>query len=50
MVRTSQEYLQALKDDRVIYINGERVKDVATHPAFKGITNTIAGLYDSQES
>lgn len=46
MVRTSQEYLQALKDDRVIYINGEIVKDVATHPAFKGITNTIAGLYD----
>ncbi|MGG2076108.1 4-hydroxyphenylacetate 3-hydroxylase N-terminal domain-containing protein [Lysinibacillus irui] len=46
MVRTSQEYLQALKDDRAIYINGERVRDVATHPAFKGITNTIAGLYD----
>ncbi|WP_290368958.1 4-hydroxyphenylacetate 3-hydroxylase N-terminal domain-containing protein, partial [Peribacillus frigoritolerans] len=46
MVRTGKEYLQTLKDDRAIYINGERVKDVTTHPAFTGITHTIAGLYD----
>ncbi|MGG1396818.1 4-hydroxyphenylacetate 3-hydroxylase N-terminal domain-containing protein [Bacillus salipaludis] len=46
MVRTGKEYLQALNDDRTIYINGERVQDVRTHPAFKGITQTIAGLYD----
>lgn len=46
MVRTGKEYLQTLKDDRAIYINGERVQDVTTHPAFTGITHTIAGLYD----
>jgi len=46
MVRTGQEYLKALKDDRCIFMNGERVKDVTTHPAFKGITETFASLYD----
>ena len=46
MVRTGKEYLQTLKDDRAIYINGERVQDVTSHPAFTGITHTIAGLYD----
>lgn len=46
MVRTGKEYLKALKDGRKIYINGELVQDVTSHPAFKGISQTIAGLYD----
>ncbi|MEW2386446.1 4-hydroxyphenylacetate 3-hydroxylase N-terminal domain-containing protein [Micromonospora sp. NPDC047707] len=45
-MRTGPEYLAALKDDREIYIDGERVRDVASHPAFTGITRTIAALYD----
>ena len=31
---TGAEYLDSLKDDREIWIYGERVKDVTTHPAF----------------
>ncbi|RFU64946.1 4-hydroxyphenylacetate 3-hydroxylase family protein [Peribacillus glennii] len=46
MVRTGAKYLEAIKDNRNIYIGGERVEDVTTHPAFKGISQTIAGLYD----
>ncbi|HEV7825323.1 MAG TPA: 4-hydroxyphenylacetate 3-hydroxylase N-terminal domain-containing protein, partial [Mycobacteriales bacterium] len=45
-MRTGAEYLAALKDDREIYVDGQRVSDVADHPAFRGITRTIAGLYD----
>jgi 4-hydroxyphenylacetate 3-monooxygenase len=45
-MRTGAEYLAALKDDREIYVDGERVEGVADHPAFRGITRTIAGLYD----
>ena len=28
MIRTSQEYLDSIRDSREVYINGERVKDV----------------------
>ncbi|PWA04198.1 4-hydroxyphenylacetate 3-hydroxylase, partial [Pueribacillus theae] len=31
---------------RSIFVNGEKVSDVITHPAFQGIVKTIAGLYD----
>lgn len=46
MVRTGKEYLESIRDNRNIYIGGKRVDDVTTHPAFKGITETIANLYD----
>ncbi len=34
-LRTPQEYQVSLQDDRVIYYQGERVKDVTTHPALR---------------
>lgn len=46
MVRTGAEYIASLKDNRCIYINGERVSDITTHPAFSGIVKTFASLYD----
>ncbi|WP_088835156.1 4-hydroxyphenylacetate 3-hydroxylase family protein [Paenibacillus tyrfis] len=46
MVRNGKQYLESLKDDRCIYIHGERVKDVTTHPAFAGIVQSYAKLYD----
>jgi 4-hydroxyphenylacetate 3-monooxygenase len=44
---TGEEYLSSLKDDREIYINGERVKDVTTHPAFRNSARSMANLYDA---
>ena len=32
---TGAEYLESLRDGREVYIYGERVKDVTTHPAFR---------------
>ncbi|WP_245809601.1 4-hydroxyphenylacetate 3-hydroxylase N-terminal domain-containing protein [Cohnella massiliensis] len=46
MVRSGKQYVDSLRDSRTIYIGGEKVKDVTTHPAFAGIVNTFAGLYD----
>ncbi|KIL41982.1 4-hydroxyphenylacetate 3-hydroxylase [Gordoniibacillus kamchatkensis] len=46
MVRNGKQYLESLQDDRCIYIHGERVKDVTTHPAFAGISHSFAKLYD----
>jgi 4-hydroxyphenylacetate 3-monooxygenase len=45
-MRTGAEYLAALKDDREIYVDGERVDNVASHPAFAGIARTVAAMYD----
>ena len=32
---TGAEYLESLRDGREVYIDGERVADVTTHPAFR---------------
>jgi 4-hydroxyphenylacetate 3-monooxygenase len=45
-MRTGTDYLAALKDDREIYIDGQRVHDVASHPAFAPIAATVAELFD----
>jgi 4-hydroxyphenylacetate 3-monooxygenase len=44
---TGQEYLESLRDGREIWIYGERVKDVTTHPAFRNTSRMIARLYDA---
>lgn len=45
-VRTGADYVAALDDGRCVYVDGERVADVASHPAFSGIVSTMATLYD----
>lgn len=45
-MRTGAEYLKAISDGRRIFVWGEAVPDVATHPAFRGVTRTVAALYD----
>ncbi|MDR7303759.1 4-hydroxyphenylacetate 3-hydroxylase family protein [Haloactinomyces albus] len=45
-MRTGPDYLASLKDDREIYVDGQRIHDVADHPAFAPIATTIAELFD----
>ena len=35
-IRTGEELLQSLRDDRLLFIDGERVGDVTTDPRFAG--------------
>ncbi|UUZ60337.1 hypothetical protein LP418_05305 [Nocardioides sp. B-3] len=44
---TGDEYIDSLKDDREIWIYGERVKDVTEHPAFRNPIRMTARLYNS---
>src|SRR5919109_1424534 len=44
---TGAEYLESLRDAREVYIYGERVKDVTTHPAFRNAARSIMRLYDT---
>src|SRR5436853_992941 len=41
------EYLESLRDGREIWLYGERVKDVTTHPAFRNTARMVARLYDA---
>lgn len=48
MIRTGQQYIDSIRDGRVVYINGERVKDVPTHPMFRPLVDIRARIYDLQ--
>ncbi|HEY0121641.1 MAG TPA: 4-hydroxyphenylacetate 3-hydroxylase N-terminal domain-containing protein [Rhizobium sp.] len=48
MIRTGKQYLDSIRDGRRVWINGERVEDVTTHPMFKPIVDFRAHLYDMQ--
>ena len=48
MLRTGAQYLDSLRDDRQVWINGERVKDVTRHPQFKPLVDIRARIYDMQ--
>jgi 4-hydroxyphenylacetate 3-monooxygenase len=45
-MRTGAEYLRSLKDGRQVFLDGERVKDVTAHGAFREAARSIARLYD----
>src|ERR1043166_5578255 len=44
---TGAEYVESLRDNREVYIYGERVADVTVHPAFRNTARSIARLYDA---
>jgi len=48
MIRTGKQYIESIRDDRRVYINGERVKDVPSHPMFKPLVDIRARVYDMQ--
>lgn len=48
MIRTGEEYRESIRDGREIWISGERVEDVTTHPAFKPAVDARARIYDLQ--
>jgi 4-hydroxyphenylacetate 3-monooxygenase len=48
MIRTGAEYRDSIRDNREVYINGERVSDVGTHPMFKPLVDIRARFYDMQ--
>ena len=46
--RTGKAYIEGLRDDRRIYVNGELVHDVTRYRPFQGVIHTLADLYDRQ--
>ena len=47
-VRTGSQYLEGLKDDREVWLQGERVKDITLHPGLCRSAKTLASFMDKQ--
>lgn len=49
MAKTATDYLQSLRDERTVYLNGTRVASVPDHDGFRNASRSIAQLYDHQQ-
>ncbi|MGH7908111.1 MAG: 4-hydroxyphenylacetate 3-hydroxylase family protein [Candidatus Binataceae bacterium] len=45
-MRIGEEYIRGLRDGRAVYLDGDPVADVTTHPAFAAPIQRIAAVYD----
>jgi len=48
MAKTGAEHLKSLQDGREVYLNGKKVDDVTTHPAYRNAVAAASALYDFQ--
>jgi 4-hydroxyphenylacetate 3-monooxygenase len=46
MIRTGAEYRESIRDGREVWVNGERVNDVPSHPMFQPVVDIRARIYD----
>jgi 4-hydroxyphenylacetate 3-monooxygenase len=44
---TAEDYLASIDDGREIYIYGDKVRHITTHPAFRNSARSVARLYDA---
>ena len=47
---TGARYIESLRDRREVWLDGQRVANVPAHPAFRGMVNELARIYDLQHS
>ncbi len=46
--RTGEQFLKGLRGDREVWVEGRRVADVVSHPAFTGAAHALAEVFDLQ--
>lgn len=46
--KTGVDHISSLQDGRTVYLDGELVADVTSHPAFRNVVRSAAQLYDFQ--
>ncbi len=47
-IRRGEQFLKSLRDGRQVWLRGEKVDDVTTHPALAGFAKSLARIYDLQ--
>ncbi len=50
MIKTGEQHIASLRDGREIYLDGELVTDVTTHPAYRGAVASIGRMFDFQSA
>jgi 4-hydroxyphenylacetate 3-monooxygenase len=50
MLLTGKEYLESIRDGRRVFVGGEEVGDVTTHPAFRNAAKSFAMIYDRKRA
>ncbi|MFC2122284.1 4-hydroxyphenylacetate 3-hydroxylase N-terminal domain-containing protein [Bacteroidota bacterium] len=48
-LKTPKEFIESLRDGRVVYLDGEKIEDVTTHPKMKVAVDTAAFDYEMAE-
>lgn len=48
VAKTGADHIASLRDGRTVYIDGQLVPDVTTHPAFRNAVRSAGALYDFQ--
>ena len=48
MIRKGSDYINSIRDNREVYMNGDLVKDMTNHPMFKPVIDIRARIYDMQ--
>ena len=48
MIRTGRQYLDSIRDDREVYIDGQRGRDVTQNPMLRPLIDIRARIYDMQ--
>jgi 4-hydroxyphenylacetate 3-monooxygenase oxygenase component len=46
--RTGEQFLNGLRGPREIWVDGERISDVVSHPKLRGAAHALAEIYDLQ--
>ena len=47
---TSTRYIDSLRDGREVWLDGRRIDDVPSHPAFSGMVNELGRIYDRKQA
>ncbi|SHI98293.1 4-hydroxyphenylacetate 3-monooxygenase [Roseomonas rosea] len=50
MIKTGQQHTASLRDGRAIFLDGERVEDATTHPAYRGAVASVGRMFDFQSA
>ena len=45
-MRSGPQFVESLRDGRAVYLDGAKVDDVTTHPAFAEPIRQVAAMYD----
>jgi len=46
MLKSGAQHIASLRDERAVYLHGQRVADVTVHPAYANAVKTIGRLFD----